>query len=171
MRSAQLLAVLLLALVASAATQEQRRPAGGLDLTVSALWSWQSYDGSSDGAPGAGVGLGYRFPIGFALELRGSYRSWDSESYVPLHLGLRYDLRLHPLVTVAPFAGAGPSAVWGNDWGSIFASFDLGTRLYLSMGQDARVRVSLEAAYGRGMAFHPSAFDVVNVALGLSIGL
>lgn len=171
MRSARLLAALLLALVAAAAAQERPRSAGGFDLAVHALWSWQLEDGSSEGSPGAGVGLGYRLPIGLAVELRGSYRSWESLSYLPLHLGLRYDLPLHPLVTLAPFAGFGPSLVWGNDWGSVFASFDLGARVYLAMGQDAKVRLWFEGAYGRGMAFHPSEFGVVNLAAGLSLRL
>lgn len=171
MRSARLVAALLLALVAVAATQERRRSPGGFDLAVQALWSWQLEDGSSEGSPGAGVGLGYRLPIGLAVELRGSYRSWESLSYLPLHLGLRYELALHPLVTLAPFAGFGSSLVWGNDWGSVFASFDMGARVYLAMGQDAKVRLWLEGAYGRGMAFHPSEFGVVNLAAGLSLRL
>jgi hypothetical protein len=171
MRSARLLAALLLALVAVATTQEQRRSAAGFDLAVHALWSWQLDDGSSESSPGGGVGLGYRLPMGLAVELRGSYRSWESLNYLPLHLGLRYDLALHPLVTVAPFAGAGPSLVWGNDWGSVFASFDVGARVYLAMGQDAKARLWVEGGYGRGMAFHPSEFGVVNLAAGLSLRL
>ena len=171
MRSPQLLAAFLLTLVAASAAQEQPRSPGGFDLTVQGLWSWQFDDGSSESTPGVGVGLGYALPQGLAIELRGSYRSWDQVRYLPLHAGLRYDLRVHPSITIAPFAGAGPSLVSGNDWSSVFFSFDVGSRVYLSLGQEGRLRLSLEAAYGRGMAFHPSAFGVANVGLGLSLGL
>jgi len=170
MRSAVLLAAFLPVLVAAAATQEQGR-SGGTSLTVDALWSWRFEDGESESAPGVGVGLAYRFPLGLAVELRGSYRSWESVRYVPLHLGVRYDVALHPLVTLAPFAGAGPSLVWGNDWAGIFASFDLGARFSFSLGKDSAMRLYVEAAYGQGMVFHPQAFGVVNLAGGLSLRL
>jgi len=128
-------------------------------------------DESPENAAGVEVGLAYELPTRLAIELRGSYRSWERETYVPLHLGVRYDLPINPFVSLAPFAGVGPSLVLGNDWASIFASFDLGTRVYLSFGKDAKVSASFEATYGRAMAFHPSDFGVFNLAGGLSIRL
>jgi hypothetical protein len=171
MRGVQLL-VLFLALAGGAAAQERPQPTGGFDLTAQALWSFQYESGSStEDTPGAGLGLGYRLPNGLAFELRGSYRSWESETYVPLHLGVRYELAVHDLVTVAPFAGAGPSVVSGNDWASVFASFDVGARVDVALARDSRVRLSLEAGYGRAMTFHPSEFGVLNLGAGLRLTL
>lgn len=172
MRGVVMIGALLATLVSPAVTQEQGGRRGGFDLTAHALWSHQDAGGSStDDALGVEAGLGYRLPNGLALEIRSSYRSWEGERYVPLHLGLRYDLALHPLVTVQPFAGAGPSLVWGGDWGSVFASFDVGARVAISLGRDSRVRASLGGSYGRGMTFHPSEFGVLNLVAGLSLDL
>jgi hypothetical protein len=56
-------------------------------------------------------------------------------------------------------------------WASVFASFDLDTRVYLSIGHDARMRASFEISYSRVMAFHPSGFGALNLAGGLIIRL
>lgn len=141
------------------------------DLTVQAGWSQKSESGSQEGAPVISLGVAYRLPSRLAFELRSSYRSWERETYVPLHLGVRYDLRINEVVTVSPFAGVGPSAMLGNDWAGFFASYEAGGRVYLSLGEDARVRATLEASYGRAMAFHPSEFGLWNLAGGLNIGL
>lgn len=164
------LAVSLLAPLSMLSAQVPVRPTEGFDLTAHAVWS-RMLDDSPENTMGVGVGLAYRFPTRLAIELRGSYRSWERETYAPLHLGLRYDLPVSPFVTLAPFAGVGPSLVMGNDWASIFASVDVGTRVYLSFGKDAKARASFGAAYGRAMAFHPSDFGVFNLTGGLSIRL
>ncbi len=168
--AAATLAVSLLAPISDLSAQVPGRPAEGFDLTVQAVWS-RMLDESPENAPGVEVGLAYRLPNRLALELRSSYRSWERETYVPLHVGVRYDLPINPFVTLAPFAGVGPSLVMGNDWASVFASFDVGTRVYLSIGEGAKVRASFEATYGRAMVFHPSDFGVFNLAGGLSIRL
>jgi len=172
MRCGRVLTVLVLALTSAAVAQEHDRSTGGFDLTAHALWSHQFVSGSSaEQVLGVGVGLGYRLPHGLTVELRSSFRSWDSETYVPLHLGVRYDLPLHRVVTLAPFAGAGPSLVSGNDWASVFASFDVGARVVVALARDSRVRLSFEAGYGRAMAFHPSEFGVLNLGGGVVLSL
>ncbi|KPJ96932.1 MAG: hypothetical protein AMS20_17835 [Gemmatimonas sp. SG8_28] len=165
--------VALMLMVASAAAAQEQRAADGLDVAAQVVWSHQLLGA---GAPdertiGVGAALGYRFPVRVALEMRGSYRSWEDETYVPLHLGVRYDLPVLSVVTLVPFAGVGPCLVTGGDWGSVFASFDAGARVQIALGRGAAVRLLLEASYARAMAFHPSAFDVVNAGAGLQIGL
>lgn len=148
MRGVQLL-VLFLALAGGAMAQESPRPVSGFDVTAQTLWSFQYESGSpAEDIPGGGVGLGYRLPNGLAFELA-----------------------VHDVVTLAPFAGAGPSVIWGNDWASVFASFDVGARVYVALARDSRVRLSLEAGYGRAPTFHPSEFGVLNLGGGLSLGL
>jgi hypothetical protein len=87
--------------------------------------------------------------------------------YVPLYVGLRIDRRISPAVTISPYGGIGPSLALGYDWGSIFAGFDGGVRLFIRLG--GRVHFLIGAGYGRGMAFHPSEFGYVDVTAGLSL--
>jgi hypothetical protein len=163
----------MLMVASAAATQEQRAAAGGLDLSAQVLWSHQLLGAGApnDQAVGVAAALGYRFPVRVAVEVRGSYRSWEDETYVPLHVGVRYDLPVLSVVTLVPFAGVGPCLVTGGDWGSVFASFDAGARAQIALGRGAAMRLLLEVSYARAMAFHPSAFDVVNAGAGLQIGL
>jgi hypothetical protein len=161
----------MLMVVGPAAAQEQRVAAGGLDVAAQVLWSHQVLDGGRPDyqAVGVAAALGYRFPVRVAVEMRGSYRSWENETYAPLHIGARYDVPLFSLVTLAPFAGIGPCLVTGGDWSSIFASIDAGARAHTALGRGATVRLLLEVSYARAMAFHPSAFDVLNAGAGLQI--
>jgi hypothetical protein len=87
--------------------------------------------------------------------------------FIPLYLGLRIDRRISPTVTISPYAGIGPSLAVGYDWGSIFAGFDGGVRVFFRIGET--VRFLFGAGYGRGMAFHPSEFGYVDVTAGLSL--
>lgn len=173
MRGLHIVTVSLLLAVGTARAQESRPAAGGFDLAVTALWSHRLGDAGApnEQALGVGAGLGYAFPVGIGVEVRGSFRSWEEETYVPLHLAVRYDVPVSALVTLAPFAGAGPCLVTGGDWASIFASVEAGARARVALGRGAAVRLLLEGSYARAMAFHPSAFDVVNLAAGLQIRL
>jgi hypothetical protein len=164
---------LMLMVASGGAAQEQRAAAGGFDLSAQVLWSHQLLGAvaPNNQAVGVAAALGYRFPVRVAVEMRGSYRSWEYETYVPLHVGVRYDLPVFSVVTFVPFAGVGPCVVTGGDWGAIFASIDAGARAQIALGHQAAVRLLLEVSYARAMAFHPSAFDVVNAGAGLQIGL
>lgn len=161
----------LLAPFPNLSAQEPERETGGFDLSIQAVW-WQRLDyGARESTPGINVGIAYRLPSGPAFELRGSYRTGGSETYVPMHFGVAYHLPISPIISLAPFAGFGPSVMVGNDWAGFFASYETGGRGYLSLGEDARIRATLEVSYGRAMAFHPSEFGMWNLAGGLSIEL
>lgn len=171
MGNARVVLVTLMALSSTATAQEGARSGRGVDLAIQAVWSHQLVGGGApaDQAVGVAAAVGYRFPVRVAVEARGSYRAWEGETYVPLHVGARYDVPVTSLVTLAPFAGVGPCLVTGGDWGSVFASFDAGVRASVSLDRDAAVRLLLEGSYARAMAFHPSAFDVVNAGAGLQL--
>jgi hypothetical protein len=172
-RGLHIVTALLVVTAGTAHAQEPRPAAGGFDLAGQALWSHQLGDAGApnDQAVGVGVAVGYGFPVGIGVELRGTYRSWEQETYVPLQLGVRYELLVSSVVTLAPFAGVGPCLVTGGDWSSVFASLDAGARAHVSLGAGAPLRLLLEVSYARAMAFHPSAFDVVNAGAGLRLRL
>ncbi|MGH7601554.1 MAG: hypothetical protein ACREOI_34775 [bacterium] len=116
---------------------------------------------------GAGLELGYRFHFGAVLELRPNFRYWESrdEFYLPLFLGPRFDWRLHSRLTLSPFAGYGLALIIGNDYGGIFASFDMGLRLSTKVSRN--VQFLIGASYGQGVAFHPANFGYMNFIIGV----
>jgi hypothetical protein len=156
---------LVLAPVLSAQGSE---PRGRFEFIAYALWSIRDDVADAD-ALGGEVGLAYRVGAGVGVELRASYRRWESdpETVIPLHLGVRYDLRLHSRIAVIPFIGFGPALVVGNDWGSVFADFDAGMKAVAALG--SKLGLALGASYARGMAFHPNEFGYVNVFGGVEV--
>ncbi len=149
---------------------------GGFDMTIQALWSQVSESGFKHSAPAFDLGAAYVFPIGLAIELRTSYRYWDSRDtklHAPLLLGMRYDLPVNNRLTLSPFAGIGPSLNIGGDaWGAIFAAYELGLRVFIPIRPNSKTRFSLQAAYGKALAFHPHGnLTVLNFGGGLNFEL
>ncbi len=156
-------------LLTPANIQQNHDNSSGFELAVYILKSVlvEQNDRGNWSNIGAGLELGYRFQSGAVLELRANFRSWENrdEFYLPLVLGPRFDWRPHPRLTLSPFAGFGPALLIGNDYGGIFAGFDMGLRLSTKVSRKAQFLIG--ASYGQGVAFHPANFGYMNFIVGV----
>ncbi len=119
---------------------------------------------------GFGGGMMYQFDSGFGINTRISFRQWDrfgfDKSSIPLYVGPFYQFRKDSRLSFALYGGVGPALIWGNDYASIFGSFDFGVGVYLPAWSNNEVFV--RAGFAQGMSFN-SGFNYLDFTFGLRL--
>ena len=127
-------------------------------------------DTESGGGASIEAAVGYRIVAGLGIELRVGFQIYGSAEVgylLPLIAGLRYDVWLGNRFFVSPFAGIGPVAVAGSDWGGVFAEYSGGVRASVRVLEQFAVQLTFEHAVN--MLGHPSAFHTLKVMPGISL--
>ena len=142
-------------------------------------WSWGFYTlesahlestfKASDRWSGLGLGLdiGYQFKSRLGIAGRLSYRNWDDfdKTHIPLTIGPSYHFPSSTKLSFSIYGGLGPTLIWGNDYGSVFATSEVGLRLERTILQNKKI--FLGTSFGQGMSFHPDHFEYLDVSLGI----
>ena len=120
---------------------------------------------------GIGGGLLYQFKSGLGINARLNFREWErfgfDKSTIPFYVGPFYELKKGSKISFAIYGGVGPSFIWGNDYGAIFGSFDLGTRIYWNAWDNNQIFIQF--GFAQGMSFHPGSFNYLDFAVGLRL--
>lgn len=142
-------------------------------------WSWGIYTLKSahlestfranDRWSGFGFGLdvGYQFKSRLGIASRLSYRNWDvfDTTHIPWTIGPSYRFLSSSNFSFSIYGGFGPTLIWGNDYGSLFATSEIGLRLERTILQNKKI--FLGTSFGQGMSFHPDHFEYLDVSLGI----
>ena len=120
---------------------------------------WSSY--------GAGYDLDLVLKKGWRIGLRVHFRNWSERDkfLFPINLGPSYSFRIGEQASIDAFVGAGPSGVVGNDYAGFFAHLSGGMRL--NVARVGPVGIFTGFYYSQAMAFHPSAFEHLDVVVGV----
>lgn len=113
--------------------------------------------------------LQYHLNHSWSVEMNVSFRNWSERDklFVPITLGPSYDIELSEKLSLVPYVGFGPAAVVGNDYSSIFASFNTGARFKLQLKNNKHFIYGVN--FGQGMAFHPDSFEFLDLFVGLKL--
>jgi hypothetical protein len=119
---------------------------------------------------GFGGGMTYQFDSGFGINTRINFRQWErfgfDKSSIPLYVGPFYQFRKDSKISFALYGGVGPALIWGNDYASVFASFDLGAGIYLPVWSNNEI--FFQVGFAQGMSFN-SGFNYLDFSLGLRL--
>lgn len=116
---------------------------------------------------GLGVDLEYQFDSRIGIGGRMSFRNWGgiNKVHLPLVFGPSYNLIKTSNSRIVLQSGIGPSLIIGTDYGSVFASLELGLRLERTIF--ANKSLILGTSFGQGMSFHPDHFEYLDVYIGV----
>lgn len=119
---------------------------------------------------GIGTELKFQINSNIGINTRLSYRAWDQFGFdkrvLPLSLGPSYRFGSKSAVGVELSAGAGPTLIVGNDYASIFGSFDVGVGVFIPVWSNKELFI--KSAFAQGMSFN-SPFNYLDFCIGIRL--
>lgn len=115
---------------------------------------------------GFGAKMQKVYSSGLGIEAKFSFRSWSDldNTVIPLTIGPSYTISSSKNMTFLVRSGVGPELIIGNDYSSVFAGFDIGPEVHVSIGQ--RHALVLGVAFAQAMSFHPNHFEYLDIYVG-----